>query len=466
MLRYVVRMFASEWRQWLPSMGVITVVSAMVGLCVHQFAWTNDPAFRAAVTEAGGSVAEFQILSVTIYTVVALVACVSLTVVGKASVQAMQRSHALWLLMGAAPATVFLTTLLVIIMVSTCGSIAGAAFSTLASIRAIPAFNAAVAPSAALPSFTVYAWAPVGTVLLSVGTAFAGGLMPARQASRTPPSAALRTNNEGHIRGVSSIARVTAGLLSLIVTAALVIAAASADALGSTSPASMFNLAIDAGGCALVFVYLLCPELVTFTYWVLRHIFARASAAIVVLGVRAARDRVNVSATTIAPLVAGLSCIGILLCAVNSVVSVTEILQPGIATDMTDVFTIVTVVAVSMLTTSAAMIALSARGRSREVALLQAVGMHGSQVCLFIASESLAFAIAASAAAVIPIVATGLVSALVSNAALGYAVVEWPATTMIIGALVSWLTLFAVLFVPAIPPLRNGPSNQLRDQGG
>ena len=71
MQRYVFRMFADEWRQWTPAIAVVTVITAMIGLCVHQFAWTGDPRVRAAVTAAGVPVEEFQILSVTIYTVVA-----------------------------------------------------------------------------------------------------------------------------------------------------------------------------------------------------------------------------------------------------------------------------------------------------------------------------------------------------------------------------------------------------------
>ncbi len=100
MPRYVVRMFADEWRQWSPSIAVVAVIATMIGVCVHQFAWTSDPAFRAAVTNAGVPIAEFQILSVTIYTVIALVSWVSLTVVGRASVHVTRSSHALWLLMG------------------------------------------------------------------------------------------------------------------------------------------------------------------------------------------------------------------------------------------------------------------------------------------------------------------------------------------------------------------------------
>lgn len=465
MLRYVSRMFVDEWRQWTPSIAVVAVMATMIGLCVHQFAWTSDPAFRNAVTTAGVPVAEFQILSVTIYSVIAVVAWVSLTVVGRASVHATRCSHALWLLMGAAPTTVFFATLLVLALVATCGAVIGAIMSTLLSFWAIPTFNAAVAPDANLPDFTVTALAPIATVAFSVATALIGGLLPARHASRTPPGAALRTASEEQRRVALTVLRVSGGSLFVLIAAGLIVAAGFATSLGSTSPASVFNLVVNAGGSALIATYLLCPELVALVFRILHGAFAHTRATAASLGVRAAADRVHLSTTTIAPLAAGLGGIGILLCAVNSVVVLTEALQPGNRTDLTDVWMMVAVVAVSMLATSAAVVALSARGRGREIALLQVAGMHNSQIRLLIASESLAMALAASTAATIPVITAGLASALASHAALGTAVVVWPIGAMGIGAVAAWLVLFLILLVPATGPLHDGPSTDLREQG-
>jgi len=144
----------------------------------------------------------------------------------------------------------------------------------------------------------------------------------------------------------------------------------------------------------------------------------------------------------------------------------TQILQPGIPTNLTDVWTIVAVVAVSMLATSAAVVALSTRGRGREIALLQAAGMHAGQVRTLIAAESFAMSVAAALTAVIPLVTSGLVCAFVSAAALdGSSVVVWPLPGMLLGLLASWLLLFIILLIPTIVPLRDGPGAQLREQG-
>ena len=105
MQRYVIRMFADDWKQWVPAIAVVAVMATMIGLCVHQFAWTSDSRFRAAAGTSGVSVTEFQILLVTIYAVVALISWISLTVVGRASIHATHRTYALLLLLGAAPAS-------------------------------------------------------------------------------------------------------------------------------------------------------------------------------------------------------------------------------------------------------------------------------------------------------------------------------------------------------------------------
>lgn len=466
MQRYVLRMFADEWRQWAPAIAVVTVIAIMIGLCIHQFAWTTTPQFRTAVSNAGVPLAEFQILSVTIYVVIALVSWVALTVVGRASVQATRHSHALWLLLGASPRTVFQSSLLVLLLVSLCGAILGALVSSLLSFWAIPAFNTAVSSAVNLPGFTIVAWAPMAIIVVSVVTTMVGGLLPARRASRIQPSVALRTFHPPVQRSLSTVFRIICGSFFLLVAAALVAASSFASQLGSTGPGPMFNLAINAGSSALIAVYLFCPEIVGSVFWILHKLFTSTGLVISALGTRAAAARARISATTIAPLAGGLGGIGLLLCAVNSVAAMTQILQPGTPTDLTDVWTIVAVIAVSMLATSAAVVALSAHGRGREIALLQAAGMHARQVHILIAAESLAMSVTAAVTAVVPVVIGGLVCAFVSATTLGgTSVVVWPLPSMLTGLLASWLLLFLILVIPTIAPLREGPGSHLREQG-
>ena len=256
------------------------------------------------------------------------------------------------------------------------------------------------------------------------------------------------------------------GVFFFLVAFSLVISAGFADSLGVTTPAPMFNLAINAGGSSLIAVYLLCPQIAGFIFWVLTGVFSRTGLVVSALGTRSAASRVQVSATTIAPLAAGLGSIGLLLCSVNSVIAFAEIFQPDGQANRADTWMMVIVIALMMLATSAAVVALSASGREHEIALLQAAGMRGRQVVAMIASESFAMSLAASIIAAVPVAFGGLVFVLASQATLGggTAVVAWPVPAMLVGLIASWAALFIILLAPALTPLREGPSTQLRQQ--
>ena len=72
---------------------------------------------------------------------------------------------------------------------------------------------------------------------------------------------------------------------------------------------------------------------------------------------------------------------------------------------------------------------------------------------------------AAAVAAVVPVVAGGLVCAFVSFASTGgTAVVVWPWASMLIGLVAAWLVLFVILVLPTLAQLREGPGPHLRRQ--
>jgi putative ABC transport system permease protein len=463
--RYVFRMFTDEWRQWSPAIAVVAVVTTLVGLCVHQFAWTSAPAFATAVADAGASLREFRILSITIYTVVALVAWVALTIVGRASVMATHRTYALWSLMGASPGTVFGSSLLVLGVVSLCGALAGALLSSVLAVWAVPAFTTAVSPEVALPGFALRPWSPAVTIALGALTSVIGGVLPALDAALVPPGAALRPPETGSRRALPKAVRIGTGVVFLLVASGLVAASAFAEELGVTGPATMFTLSVDAGGSALLAVHLLCPEIARLVLLVLHAVHARSGLVVPALGTRAAADRVQISSTTTAPLAAGLGGIGMLLCAVDSVVAMTRALQPGSRADLTDVWAIVAVLAVSMLATSAAVVALSAKGRGQEIALLQAAGMRRAQIVGLLVSESLALSLTAALSAAVPVATTGLVCWFVSRATLSAGgVVAWPVPAMVLGLIGSWLALSLILLVPTQARFRTSPGVRLREQ--
>ena len=86
MLRYARRILTNDWGAWVPLIVVMSLTTALVGVCANQFVWTHSPEFLAAARAAGLRAEEFHIVSVSVYCCVALVAAFSLTVVGSATV--------------------------------------------------------------------------------------------------------------------------------------------------------------------------------------------------------------------------------------------------------------------------------------------------------------------------------------------------------------------------------------------
>ena len=87
MLRHVVQILRSDWTAWVPSMGVVAAVNVLITACTNQFAWTTSTAFLESARRSGLDGEEFAMVSMTIYTVIALLAVCSLTVVGSATVE-------------------------------------------------------------------------------------------------------------------------------------------------------------------------------------------------------------------------------------------------------------------------------------------------------------------------------------------------------------------------------------------
>lgn len=94
MPRRALRILANDWGAWIPLVAVMSLTTALVGVCANQFAWTHSPEFLAATRAAGLRAEEFHVVSVSVYCCVALVAAFSLTVVGSATWCAAPRTSA------------------------------------------------------------------------------------------------------------------------------------------------------------------------------------------------------------------------------------------------------------------------------------------------------------------------------------------------------------------------------------
>lgn len=74
--------FRSDFRSWVPIIVVIGLVTALIGACVNQFAWTSSDGFVNAAKDAELDPAAFGTVSVTIYVLIAVLSYFALTVVG------------------------------------------------------------------------------------------------------------------------------------------------------------------------------------------------------------------------------------------------------------------------------------------------------------------------------------------------------------------------------------------------
>ena len=48
MPRRALRILANDWGAWIPLVAVMSLTTALVGVCANQFAWTHSPEFLAA----------------------------------------------------------------------------------------------------------------------------------------------------------------------------------------------------------------------------------------------------------------------------------------------------------------------------------------------------------------------------------------------------------------------------------
>ena len=195
MHRYAIRIFAEDLVGWVPLVCVVTMTSTLVGICVSQAVWTSGPAFAEATRAARLDLTGFQVVSVTIYAEVALIALFALTAIGSATVRRCHSTFAQWRLAGATPIQVRVSALSVAGLASTIGSAAGSLASLPLSSALVPAFDALAAEgfsgglgSFEPPAFDVGALAAPLAFAVSWPTRMAGAILPALRTGRVAPS--------------------------------------------------------------------------------------------------------------------------------------------------------------------------------------------------------------------------------------------------------------------------------------
>lgn len=451
MHKYARRILFADLGSWWPAIATIAAVTALVGLCATQFVWTHDQRFVAAAESQGHAITEFIIVSETIYVLVAALALFSLTVVGTATVESTRRTFSQWRLIGASPGDIRRSIWTLVATASLIGAVPGSLIAIGLSYLVVPTFNQMAAPGFDAPVLppSILAW--VFSLVLGVITCLLGAFGPAHTASRTQAIEIFRAIPRTRRKGWWWRAPV-AGLMLLSSLGLLAAAAALGSHAGGV--AVMFNLALNAGMAAVVFVYVIGP-LITPAILAAAGRLAGASGSVTgTLAAKAAIERAGMSANTVAPLAAGIGGVGVILISVESTAAVIQALDNSAEANLADTLVMTALISFVLLVTSAAVVSLAARDVEREHSLLRVAGMSSRRITTWYVWQAFLLALTGIVLALVPIVITVATVTISSTAYAGEPIVVVPWATLLFGFALSWLVLFLVQWWPARPSLR------------
>lgn len=446
MHKYARRILFADLGSWWAAIATVAAVTALVGLCATQFAWTHDERFIAAAEAQGHSITEFTIVAETIYLLVAVLALFSLTVVGTATVESTRGTFAQWRLVGASPRDVRRSIWALVATASLIGAVPGSLLAVAASYIVVPAFNQMAAPGFDAPTLPPSLLAWLFSVVLGILTCVFGAFGPAHRASRTQAIEVFREIHHAR-RGGWWWRGPLAAVLLLFSLGMLTAAGVLGD--NEAGVVVMFNLTMNAGVCAVLFVYVVGPLLVPAVLTGLGRLAAALGSVTGHLAARAAVERAGMSANTIAPLAAGIGGVGTILVSVDSAAAVVKILDNSAETNLVDTLVMAGLISFILLVTSAAVVSLASRDLGREHSLLRIAGMASRRITVWYVWQEFLLALTATLLALVPIVITVSTAAISSNAYTGAPVVVVPWAPLILGFALSWLVLFLVQWWPA-----------------
>ncbi|MFC0673829.1 FtsX-like permease family protein [Brachybacterium hainanense] len=451
MHRYARRILLSDLSSWWPVIAAVAAVTALVGLCAAQFAWTHDARFIAAAEAQGHAIAEFTIVSETIYVLVATLALFSLTVVGTATVESTRRTFSQWRLVGATPSDVRRSIWALVATAACIGAVPGSILALAASYVVVPTFNQMAAPGFDAPALppSILAW--LISLVLGVATCMLGAFGPAHRASRAQAIEVFRAIPGRRRKGWWWRAPLAAILL---VSSLGMLVAAAALGAHEAGVAVMFNLAVNGGVSAVLFVYVVGPLVIPAVLAGLGRLAGAVGGVTGQLAAKAAVERAGTSENTIAPLAAGIGGVGVILISVESAAAVVTASDSSAETNLADTLVMSALISFVLLVTSAAVVSLASRDLEREHSLLRVAGMPSRRITIWYIWQSFLLALTGTVLALVPIAITAAITAISSHAYTGHPIVIVPWMPLSLGFVLGWSVLFLVQWCPARPSLR------------
>ncbi|UNX54199.1 ABC transporter permease [Georgenia sp. TF02-10] len=442
MLTLIIQTFRARWRAWLPAMGVVILVSALVGISILHYWSSTTRQMAAAVAEAGTTLSEVRIAAQTIYVLTALFGAIALNVVGSATVEAERALMGQWRLAGALPRQTSAIAIGLVALTALVGSIPGVALAAVVGPPLVNLVNSMAGPGLEEVPVSMHLIPAAIAIVLTVITCLLGALAPARRAARVPAVEALVTTSPHRTR--LTTARMVLTVLGILAAAAIVAIAPNVPATSNGPVTIAFYL----GLCLILTFYAAAPALVPAIIRGWGRLLNLVTGPAWQIARRSAMARAQISSATVAPLAAGLGCVGVLIGTVRTFLA--QARTVGITdVNLLDSWVIVVVATVMLTGCSVAVVSLTSRNREREFALLRSAGATPSTLGRMVLLEALLYVITALLLATVTTLATVFTLAwLGSRNGLPFAP-QFPGLTLAAFAAGAYLATVTAIALPA-----------------
>lgn len=444
---------------WAPAL-VAAISGTLIGLCLVQSASVTQPDVRAVIDASHFEVGDVSSVGDGIPLFTVPTALIVMALVASAAVGQLTEDLARWRIAGASPLVLACFVMVQLLLVSLLGGIVAAVVTGLLGGPVSAFLNAMTLPELADVHVHVQAGPLVWTAVIPPLVMLGAGLLPASRGGRVPAVRAVVGEEEKEPR-VGALRWIGTG-----VGAAGLVAVTWASYGAPTSEiASGSTMSIGLGICVMVLVTAglgartLVPLLLA--AWTRLVPTGSTGAAPWQLARAGARARARVSGSTVVALASGSGILGMLAGMGRTSEATARAMGSTRAYNYLDIYVICGIIGLMCAVGGVCVLALNARNRRQEIALLRAAGMSPGQVTAMVVCEAVALA---GTAILVALVATLLPVGLLPWTAWHQGlpvrfVVPW--AELGIAAVVTVLAVLIALLAPARRGLRSSVRESL-----